>query len=70
MSESTQFHQRHYFGPESQDDIIFKKLYLSAFDIELFNQKKKMLDTEDTISLSDDSIRQVIRNIITFKQRV
>lgn len=70
MSESTHFHQRYYFGTGSQDGILLRKLYLSAFDTELFNQKKKMIDTEDIISLGDDSIRQVIRNIMTFKHHI
>lgn len=70
MSEGAEFNKRFYFDPESEESIIFQKLYLNAFDIDTFNEKIKSIEILDILNANDDSIRQVIRKIMTFNHHI
>lgn len=57
---------RHYFAPESDEAIIFNKLYLLGFQKEAFLDKWKAFESKEIDSLEDMKIRQSIREVMTF----
>lgn len=67
MNNDISFNKRFYLDSKSEQSLIFSKLYLDAFDIDDFNRKSKSIETADVLSMDDDGIRQMIRNIMSFR---
>ncbi|MDF2821607.1 MAG: hypothetical protein K0R15_2048 [Clostridiales bacterium] len=62
--------ERWYFDPEDESKIIYYKLYLDAFSNEHYQRKLKNLINMNFDSMSNQAIRNEIRNLISFTNNI
>lgn len=62
--------ERWYFDPEDESKIIYYKLYLDVFSNEHYQRKLKNLINMNFDSMSNQAIRNEIRNLISFTNNI
>ena len=70
MDTDTTFDHRFSFPPDSNDGLVFTKLYLSSFDTDLFSNKQMAFGNIDVLNADNIHIRQKIRDVMTFNNRI